>query len=282
VSKSVIALREAVPGLNDAADVNSVVDILAPMQMLVIGGSDPTWKRDNPNWLPVLNAVRADLKNDLAPALDAQVSNNASRWNRALETHLSAAQIDELLHFYRSDTGRRYLAFQKRLIDIQVDGSSSFVAGLASGGMDLKQARESPPTAAQIETRKNIVQLSWLSRVTPAVGVGGSPSHGTNASGDKAINDMMIDVLVKTRGRALDVLDHEYHRDLVAFATFQDSPSARALISVYGAVAKEAAGESPDTELDFSTVLRHSVELHTPTWRAAYEAGRIAQQPVVK
>jgi hypothetical protein len=282
VSKAVIALREAVPGLNDAADVNSIVDLFAPMQMRVIGGSDPTWKRDNPNWLPVMNSVRADLKKDLTPVLNAQVANNALRWNRALATHLSTSQIDELLGFYHSDTGRRYLAFQKRLMAVQIEGTSSFVTAVASGGMDPKVVPESPPTAAQMESRKHIVALSWMSQVTPAMGVAGSPSHGTNASGDKAINDMMVDALVKTRGRALDELDHQYQQDLVAFSTFQASSMAKALISVYGDVTKEAADDSTAPGRDFPNVLQHSVDLHTPAWKAAYEAGRIPKQPVAE
>ena len=37
ITKEVIELREAVPGLNGVNDVDSVLNILAPMQMRVIG-----------------------------------------------------------------------------------------------------------------------------------------------------------------------------------------------------------------------------------------------------
>ena len=76
-TREVIALREAVPGLNDAADIDSVVEMFAALQMRVIGGNDSSWKRDNPNWLPEMNRVREDLKNDLKPALAADVSKTA-------------------------------------------------------------------------------------------------------------------------------------------------------------------------------------------------------------
>src|ERR1700679_401729 len=102
VNKEVVALREAVPGLNDGTDAGSVVDFFAPMQLRVIGANDPTWKRDNPNWAPVLQLISNDLKKDLGPVLAEQTANNAVRWNRELAAHLSTAQIDHLLAFYRS------------------------------------------------------------------------------------------------------------------------------------------------------------------------------------
>lgn len=106
-ANKIVALREAVPGMNDATDADSVADLFAPMQMRVIGANDDTWKRDNPNWLPVLHLIRNDLKKDIEPALTAQAAESAIRWDRELAAHLSAAQIDQLLAFYRSDIGRR-------------------------------------------------------------------------------------------------------------------------------------------------------------------------------
>jgi hypothetical protein len=281
LSKEVIALREAVPAMNDATDVNSVVDFFAPLQMRVIGGNDTTWKRDNPNWMPVLNMVREDLKKDLQPALAAQAADAALRWNRELAAHLSSNQIEQLLGFYRSDTGRRYLAFQKRLIAVQVDGTSAFVTAMASGGMDPKQVSESTPSAAQLDARKKVVALSWTSQVMPALGPAASPSHGASASDDKAINELMVDALVKTRGPELDALDSQYRNNFTEFATFQASPMAKALISVYGELGKDAAAEPAGPSAAFMSAIQHSLDLQTPAWKAAYEAGRVAQTPVV-
>jgi hypothetical protein len=282
VNEEVIALREAVPGLNDAADINSVVEMFAALQMRVIGGDDSTWKRDNPNWRPVLNKVREDLKKDLRPALAAEVANTALLWNRALATHLSTSQIHALLGFYHSNTGRRYRAFEERLIAIQAEESSMYTVALASGGMDPKEVAHSPPSAAQNETRKQIVALSWADQVTPAMGPAASLSHGASASDDKAVNDMMVDLLVMARGPALDELAHQYQQDLNAFSSFHESAMAKSLISVYGEVAKESADDASRPGLVLTSALQHSVDLHTPAWKAAYEAGRIAKQPVVK
>jgi hypothetical protein len=136
VSKEVIALREAVPGLSEPADVDKAVNLFAALQVRMIASNDPTWTRDNPNWLPVMTLIRRDLKKDIAPALTAQVASTALLWNRALATYLQPPLVDELLGFYHSSTGRRYLAFQKRLMAIEADGSAALTVAMASGGSD--------------------------------------------------------------------------------------------------------------------------------------------------
>lgn len=246
------------------------------------GGNDATWKRDNPNWIPVLTLIRQDLKKDLEPALKAQAADAAGRWNRELATHLAVAQIDELLGFYRSITGRRYLAFQKRLIALQTEGSTEFMTAFASGGRDPKKVAEAEPSAAQLDARKKVITMSWLNQVEPKLGAAVSPSHGANPGADKEINDMMIDAVAKMRGTALDALLVQYQSDFAAFSTFQSSPTVRALLAVYSDVARDAAAEPVKPGSDFKAALQQSVAQHTPAWKAAYEAGRVAQAPAVK
>jgi hypothetical protein len=273
-SKDVVSLREFVPGLNDGNEAGSVVDFFAPMQMRVIGANDPTWKRDNPNWAPVLQLISTDLKKDLEPVLAEQTANNAIRWNRELTAHLSAAQIDQLLGFYHSNLGRRYLAFQKGLMAVQTEGTSALITGAASGGPDPKQVAQSPPSAAQLEARKQLAALSWFIQVTPAMGTAVSLSQGTSAADDKAIREIIVNAIATMRGPELDVLQRQYQTDLVAFAAFQESAAAKALIAVYGNVLKDAATEEGKPGAAFAAALRQSIAQHTPAWKAAYEAGR--------
>jgi len=282
VSKEVIALRESVPGLNDGNDAGSVVDFFAPMQMRVIGANDPTWKRDNPNWAPVLQLISNDLKKDLGPVLTEQTANTAARWNRELPAHLSAAQIDHLLAFYHSDVGRRYLAFQKDLMAVQTEGTSALITGVASGGLDPKRVAESTPSAAQLEARKQLVALSWNIQVTPAMGTAASLSQGTSAADDKAIREIIINAFATMRGPELDVLQRQYQDDLVAFSAFQESSAAKALIAVYGYVARDAAAKPVLPGGAFAAALQESITQHTPAWKAAYEAGQVVKQTVVQ
>jgi hypothetical protein len=276
-ANKIVALREAVPGMNDATDADSVADLFAPMQMRVIGAGDDTWKRGNPNWSPVLNLIHNDLKKDIGPALTSQAAESAIRWDRELAAHLSAAQVNQLLAFYRSDVGRRYLAFQKRLMTVQVQANNALVGGMASGGMDPKDVAATPPSAVQLEARRKLVSLSWITQVTPALGVALSPSGGASISNDKAIAEMMIDSVATLRGPEIDALSDQYKSELPTFSAFQESPAARALIAVYSSLAKVAASERVNAGTGFMTALQESVAKHTPAWKTAYAAGRQPQ-----
>jgi hypothetical protein len=274
VSKELIELRETVVALTGDPDLNSTLDMLAAVQVRVVGAADSTWKGDNPNWSAVYNIVHDDLSRDVGLLLVAQVRDMAARWDRELPAHLTPSQSEELLKFYRSEVGLRYLAFQKRLMAVQQDVLSRSVVGRASAIADPHRVPV-VPTAAQIESRKRVAELSWVYLVITAIGptAGG---HNAGPTDDKTIHDMMVDALAKIRGNELDQLDIQYHADLAAFATFQGSPVAKALILVYGFVANDLQADPADPGIAFAAALQRSVEQHSPEWKAAYEAGRVS------
>jgi hypothetical protein len=276
VNKNVIALRETVIALTGGPDINSTIDMLAAVQVRVIGAADDsTWKGDNPNWTPVFNIVHDDLSRDVGLLLLAQMRDTAAHWDHELPAHLTPSQIDELVKFYRSDVGRRYLAFEKQLIAVQEEVLSASVVGRASAGADPHRVPVAP-TAAQIDSRKSVAALSWVYLMLTALGPSGSLSRNASAADDKTIHDMMVDALATVRGPALDQLNAQYDADLPAFATFQESPVAKALILVYGFVAKDVQADPAAPGISFAAALQRSVEQHTPEWKAAYEAGRVS------
>ena len=267
-----IELRETVMALTGDPNLNSTLDMLAAVQVRVIGAKDPTWKGDNPNWSAVYSIVHDDLSRDVGLLLVAQVRDMESHWDHGLPAHLTPSQIDQLVKFYRSDVGRRYLAFQKRLIAIQQEVLSRSVVGRASASSNADRVPEAA-TAVQIESRKRVAALSWVYLVMTEVGPT-DPAHQANAADDKIIHDMMVDALATMRGPELEQLSSQYQADLRAFATFQGSPPAKALILVYGFVAKEIQADPAAPGMAFATALQRSVEHHTPEWKAAYEAAR--------
>jgi hypothetical protein len=274
VSKEVIELRETVVALTGDPDINSTIDMLAAVQVRIVGAKDSTWKGDNPNWTPVFNIVHDDLSRDVGLLLVAQVRDAAAHWDHELPAHLTSSQIDELVKFYRSEVGLRYLAFQKQLIAVQEEVLSASVVGRAPAGVDPHRAPV-PATAAQIDSRKSVAALSWVYLMLTALGPSGSPSRNASATDDKTIHDMMVDALATLRGPELDLLKAQYHADLPAFATFTESPVAKALILVYGFVAEDIQADPAASGIAFAAALQRSVELHTPEWKAAYEAGRM-------
>ena len=272
-NNEVIELRERVMALTGDPDFNSTLDMLAAVQVRAIGApNDSTWKADNPNWSAVYGIVHDDLSRDVGLLLVAQVRDTAAHWDHELPAHLTPSQIDELVKFYRSNAGLRYLTFQKRLMAIQKDVLSTSVMNRASTDTDSHRVPVTP-TAAQIESRKRVSALSWVYWVITAIGPATS-GHNANPTDDKTIHDMMVGALATMRGPELDQLSAQYQADLAAFATFQGSPVAKDLISVYGFVAKNLQADPADPAIALAAALQRSVEQHKPEWKAAYEAGR--------
>jgi hypothetical protein len=272
-NQEVIELRETVMALTGDPNLNSTLDMLAAVQVRVIGAKDPTWKGDNPNWSAVYSVVHDDLSRDVGLLLVAQVRDRESHWDHELPAHLTPSQIDELVKFYRSDIGLRYVAFQKRLMAIQQEVLSRSVVGRVSASANANRVPEAA-TAVQMESRKRVAALSWVYLVMTEVGPTANPAHPAGAADDKIIHDMMVDALATMCGPELDRLNTEYRADLPAFATFHKSPVAQALILVYGSVAKGIQADRADPGIAFAAALQRSVEQHTSEWKAAYEAGR--------
>ncbi len=279
VNENVIALRETAIALTGEPDINPTIGMLAAVQVRILGAKDSTWKGDNPNWKPVFNIVHDDLSRDVGLLLLAQVRDMAAHWDHELSLHLTSSQINELLKFYRSDVGQRYIAFQKQLIAVQEGVLSASVVDRTSAGADPHRMAEAP-TAAQIGSRKSVAALSWV--YLSVLGPSSRPSSNASAADDTIIHDMMVDALAKVRGPELDQLNIQYHADLPAFATFTESPVAKALILVYGFVAKDVQSDPASPGIAFAAALQRSVEQHTPEWKAAYEAGRVVQPAVAK
>jgi hypothetical protein len=275
VNQDVIALRETVIALAGEPDINPTIDMLAAVQVRIVGAKDSTWKGDNPNWTQVFNIVHDDLSRDVGLLLQAQVRDTAAQWDHELPAHLTPGQIEELLKFFRSELGLRYLAFQKQLIAVQQEVLSASVVDRAPAGADPLRVAVAA-TAAQIDSRKSVAALSWVYLILTALGPSGSPSRNASTTDDKSIHDMMVDALATVRGPELDLLNARYHADLPAFAAFTESPVAKALILVYGFVAKDIQADPKAPGMTFTTALQRSVEQHTPEWKAAYEAGRVS------
>jgi hypothetical protein len=282
VGKEVTALRETILELNGGnADIDSAINMFTALQMRVIGGNDDTWKSGHPNWTPVFNQIRDDFKKDLGPVLSAQARASAALWDHALAAHLSPAEVEGLTRFYSSTLGRRYLAFQERLMSIEAEGSSSLVVGLASGGGSPAHDPITPPSQARMEARQKLIALSWISQWRPLMETAsGSPGPKIGGSERKSIDDAMDRAVAETRGAELDELLQQYEQDFDEYSAFQSSSLAKALLGVYAELAKEDAETSSQSTIqaDFKNALETSVQIHTPTWKSAYEVGREAAQ----
>lgn len=185
---------------------------------------------------------------------------------------MSATSIDELLGFYRSPTGRRYLAFQQRLNALESGAISATILGLASGGSnDQGIPPEPPPSQALIEQRKHLLEQSWT-RLTLGAALSGNARIDSNSL--KSQWDTSMRFAAATKGPALDELQRQYGADLARFAAFHRTPAAMALLVVYATVAKDGATRLKATGNPVGVALLRSVAQHSAAWMAAYNAGR--------
>jgi hypothetical protein len=268
VPPDVVALRNIVIALG-GDELAPALDSFAVLQLRVIGTGDETWKGSHPNWTPLFNMVRQDLRRDLEPVYQAQLPERARIWDQALASDFSSGQIDQLLDYYHSAIGQRYLAFQRRLMAIQGEAIGAVVVGMAAGGMPAGNV-SAPASQSVIDDRERLLAISWMSLALSAM------SDTQKDSGTEFITNLAA----KVRGNELDELLREYRPDLQQFDTFQKSAPAKALLVVYGKAAKEEARSQTNGD-PFISALNNSVRVHSPAWKAAYLADRsaaVAQQ----
>jgi hypothetical protein len=107
-------------------------------------------------------------------------------------------------------------------------------------------------------------------------------SQAADAKAGNFLNDFMANAVAKVRCPELDPLGAEFGNDMHAFATFQDSAVAKALISVYVFVTKELQEDPVVRGAAVSAAVHRSIKQRTPEWKAAYEAGQTTQPAAAK
>ncbi len=246
-------------------------DMFAALEMRVIAANDPGWNRSNPRWVALFNTVKQDLKRDTEPALEASMADGRREIAATLGSRLATADVSQLLAFYRSGEGERYIAFQNRLGEIQAQGITQLTGAL------IGAASASPsdaPSQERLDARRRVLANSWTSLMLhDALSNAADPRASTEQPDVAAFLGATSDVVAKTHGQEIDALEREYATDLPRFEVFQQSPAARSLLSAMKVVFQQAAGR-PQSATQFKAALDRSVALHTASWKAGYEAGR--------
>jgi hypothetical protein len=270
-SSEAVALARIVQSLGGDAQSRSL-DIFAVFQMRTIGPNDPDWNRSNPRWVVLFKTVKQDLKRDLEPALQAWMADGVRELAGLLQSHLAAADVKQLLAFYRSDQGQRYITFQRRLGAIETQAITQLGSGIMGAGGN--PAPTDAPSPERVEARRHLLANSWTALLVPgAMSTEAGAAQGTQQPDRQSSFRAMMDVVAKSQGPDIDALEREYAKDLPKFEAFHQSPAGRSLLSAIRAVSAQAAAR-PQSSDQLRAALDHSVALHTPSWRATYEAGR--------
>jgi ankyrin repeat protein len=273
-SPDAVALAKIVQVLGGGArdDQSISFDMFAALQMRVIAPDDPGWKRSNPRWVALFNTVKQDLTHDVEPALEASLADGVRELGGVLEARLTAGDVRQLLAFYRSDRGQRYIAFQKQIGAIQAQGIAQLTAGLMGAG--ASPAPSDGPSKDRLNARRRVLTNSWGSLiVSGALSSALGPTSNTQEPGPGDFLNAVSDVAARTHGPEIDALEQRYASDLPQFEAFHRSPAAKSLLSAMKAAFQQAAAR-PEASAPFKDALERSIAQHTPSWRAMYEAGR--------
>lgn len=268
----VTALATIVRTMGDGAE-NTAIDTFAALQMrLVIGPNDPNWNHSNPRYVALFNIVRQDLQHDVGPAFQTQMAQSVRELADVLGSHMPATDVRQLLGFYRSSDGQRYLAFQDRMGAIQTRGLAELTMGMAGAGMNLVPSPA--PSQEVFDHRRRLMQDSWGSLLLPEVmNSVKNPASGAQQPDRESVLKAMLDVVVSNHGPEIDVIGREFAKDLSQFESFHRSSAVRSLLSAMKVDMEEAASR-PRSSDPFKIALDRSIATHGPQWKAAYEAGR--------
>lgn len=269
-SSDAVALARIVQALGGDAQSMSY-DLFAALQMRMIAPSDPNWNRSNPRWVALFKTVRQDLRRDLEPALQVSMATGVRELAGTLESHVTPADVRELLAFYRSDKGQRYVAFQQRLGAIQTQAITQLSAALLGAGANPPPS--DAPSEDRLEARRHLLANSWTSLVAGAMSPEAGSPQSTQQPDTKTFSSAMLDVVAKTHGPEVDALEKDYAKDLPQFEAFHQSSATKSLLSAMK-MGSQQARASPQSSNPLKAALEHSVALHTPSWKSAYEAGR--------
>lgn len=272
VSPEIVALRESVMTLSGTDDPSAGVDVLAAMQIPVVTGGFGALPRTDPRWQPLFNKIRGDLLRDVTPAYQARRAQLQRRWDGVLANQMSTQDIQQLNAFFRSQVGRRYLAFQRQLDAIQVEAITQSTKRMLLGDTGPTTPATSVEGPQVIERRKQLLRLSWSASATTTT----LTATGIKDPGTQALTKEFLDASATTHGAQLDALRAQFGDSLQDFAAFQRSSGAVALMSGYGNLIKDATNGRSTTPDPIKTAIDVSVASHTAEWRRMPGAGPAA------
>lgn len=224
---------------NNGAGMN--VSACVERNLRKIDPGNPAWKASDPRWATMSGVIRQDctaqqdrIKNEVAPALrKAQLD----ALKQGYLKHLTSAEADTLIQFYKSDAGHRFQSFQMRLAPAIARGMGRLIG-------DKSEHSPGAPAPDVMKARMDVLQLSTVFS-TLIVAAEDERRAGRDGSGAAAIG-MMMSATADTQDDALDQLQRQYSADLREFTAFVTSPAEKDELRAFGdahAMTSQIAGK---------------------------------------
>ncbi len=248
----------------------TTIEAMVPSALLGLGVGNASWNPMHPKWNELALVVRKDLTRifrEATAALNTTITLAAVRCSYAKV--VSADDLKALVEYFKSDTGKRYLAFGYDLQKVVAVAMSN--AALARHGSPPTSSKtHSTPTPALVQARLDVIQSSLV--VGTFQSMGNAIKRNGGETSVYALMGYIYADMVQQSGEPFDELGSKYSSDLKSFRSFvQSEPMqmhgegmvAIAALPAYAAAQAEYIGillrEGTKSELEWKRIFQENV-----------------------
>jgi hypothetical protein len=222
--------------------------------------SNPRWNSTHPQWPALRDIVSADIAPDLKVQVSALQTQLSDSMSHDIAQRMNEADLTELLRYFSSADGRRFVAFQGQVTKL-------FGAGMRTALQSGQGAKTAPPPADVMKGRLQLLMLSTSAQITQSWL---EEARRTNAdtSGFQAIGFIAAAVAVR-EGDELDALRLRYASHLDEFDRFNQSPLGKRFFAAFGEASKSVGLVAANALHSFQ---RNEEAKYLEHWKSAYQA----------
>jgi hypothetical protein len=218
------------------------------------------WNANHPQWGAMREIIVTDITPDLDGQLQALQSGLSESMARDMAQRLSEPDLTQLLHYFQSPVGRRFIAFQARVTGLF---GSSMRAALQH---EQLQPPAQPPPEDVLKARLQLLMLSSTAQITQSW-LEEAQRTQADTSGFQAIGFIAAAVAVR-EGEQLDALHLQYASDLERFDGFNRSPLGKRFFAAFGEASKSVGMTTANA---LRTFQRTEEAKYGERWKRAYQ-----------
>lgn len=219
-------LGEKEPSAPAPADPGNkkLIQGLANVATKSLDANNQDWTPSNAKWKIVYNRVHADFVKEMPETGSASEMNGsiAQSYEKDIAAHMTQADVDAILTFYKTPQGQRYQDFLQRIDKIMGDGISHV------GAPTTAEA----PTPEDVERYSKMLALSRVYQSMNAM-MSNRPGQSHDASGYGPIG-LALGIIVRKSQPELAAIYKDYAADLPAFEIFNETDAPQHLFAAMG------------------------------------------------
>jgi hypothetical protein len=218
------------------------------------------WNATHPKWGAMRDVVVADITPDMEGEIRGLQTRLSDSMAIDMAKRLSEADLAQLLHYFTSPEGRRFVAFQEQITQL-------FSSSMREALQQERGAAAQPASQDVLKERLQLLMLSSTAQITQSWLEEAQRTHA-DTSGFQAIG-FIAGAVAARRGAELDALRLRYASDLARFDRFNQSPLGKRFFAAFGETSK-SVGLSTATMLH--TFQRAEEAKYGARWKSAYRA----------